>query len=450
MVNVIVAKEKHDCSHLIGQFLDESHYDVLIETDTDCYMPVGCDLTETASNGCDENSDCSTCTIKNGKDERKVAFKFRKNYFTKAEQDAAYEGLKQAASSSQNRGLAAGPRLDKLNDRDWVTEYQLAVLDALTDPRDNLFNESPIERIQQEFATKPADSNRGTVWLSEKVKEKNFNFDKWAEAMKSVSPEVAKKEAMEVEKMISSTTYANAVLSGVAGFYDRYPRIPYGRATAYTENNPELFKKSFPFLQRLNAGFKKLMPWRYNNQYEASKKIDPDFLVPGTVFTTVTVNNTFRTAAHFDAGDLNTGLSNLLVLSNDGRFTGGYLIFPEYRVAVNVRPGDLLLVNNHEVMHGNTPIVCQEGSERISLVCYFREGMLELGPMEYENYRREFVEFNAKNEADPRWKPRYNGVFAGMWDSQEWKEFLLMKPNGQAYLEKYHPSLCTVNLEDMF
>jgi len=36
--------------------------------------------------------------------------------------------------------------------------------------------------------------------------------------------------------------------------------------------------------------------------------------------------------------------------------TGGYLIFPEYRIAVNVRPGDLLLVSNHEIIHGNTEI----------------------------------------------------------------------------------------------
>ena len=30
MVKVIVAKDKIDCEHLLGQFVDESHYDVLI------------------------------------------------------------------------------------------------------------------------------------------------------------------------------------------------------------------------------------------------------------------------------------------------------------------------------------------------------------------------------------------------------------------------------------
>ena len=136
---------------------------------------------------------------------------------------------------------------------------------------------------------------------------------------------------------------------------------------------------SYPFLQHLAKGFKELLPWRYENQMRAARKLDSRFLVPETPFTTITVNKTFRTAAHFDAGDLNEGLSNLLVLSNNGNYTGGYLIAPEYRVAVNVRPGDLLLINNHEVMHGNTPIVLgDEEAERVSLVCYFRENMLQL------------------------------------------------------------------------
>jgi len=38
-VKVIVAKQKHDMTHMLGQFPDESHYDHLIEEDTDVYMP---------------------------------------------------------------------------------------------------------------------------------------------------------------------------------------------------------------------------------------------------------------------------------------------------------------------------------------------------------------------------------------------------------------------------
>jgi hypothetical protein len=229
------------------------------------------------------------------------------------------------------------------------------------------------------------------------------------------------------EKWISTTNYAKSVFSGIAGWYDRYPRIPYGRATSYTEQNPDLFALSYPFLQSLNRGFRDLLPWRWNNQKRAADKLDPRFLVPGTVFTTITVNKTFRTAAHFDAGDLNEGLSNLLVLGT-GDYTGGYLVFPEYRVAVNVRPGDLLLVNNHEVMHGNTPIVLNNPddptSERISIVCYFREKMLELKSYDYEVLRRQYVEERRKNKDHKLWRPLWNGVSPNMWFEQEWYDYL--------------------------
>lgn len=434
-VKVIVADRKYDCSHLLGQFLDESHYDLLVEEDCDVYAPAGCDLGEVAS--CDQ--DCSSC--EKGMDERKIIFKFRKNFFSKEEQDAAYAGLREAATETQNRGLAAGPRAEKLGNREWVTEYEYDVLDYFMNPSANLFGEDPIEEIRAAHKNKkPSPSNRNNVWGISAVKKDNFVFEDWVEATKKLSTAEQKEEAKRViDKYVCATTYANGVFSGIAGWYDRYPRIPYGRATSYTANSPEKFAMAFPFLQSLSKGFKDLLPWRYNNQMEAAKKLDQRFLVPGTPFTTITVNKTFRTAAHYDAGDLNEGLSNLLVLSNNGNYTGGYLIAPEYRVAVNVRPGDLLLINNHEVMHGNTPIVLgDEEAERVSLVCYFREKMLELGSKEYEDTRYEFVEDRKNNKEHPDQRPLWNGVSPGMWESKEWYEYCERKL-GREELLKYHP-----------
>jgi hypothetical protein len=107
-------------------------------------------------------------------------------------------------------------------------------------------------------------------------------------------------------------------------------------------------------------------------------------------------------------------------------------------MTIVVRPGDLLLVNNHEIIHGNTPIVCQEGSERISLVCYLREGMLNLGSKEYEDHRFNFVESRRKNKEHPLHKKLWNGVSEGMWNSNEWYNYL--KANGgDEMVRKYHP-----------
>ena len=458
MVKVIVADSKLDCEHLLGQYLDESHFDIVINEDTDCYMEADCGLDTKVS--CDK--DCSDCEI--GADERRIAFKFRKNWFTQEEQDQAYIGLREAATESQNRGLAAGPRGELLGvegrgGRDWVTDYELEVLDFLMDNSGKLIDDTSVASIRAKYAGAPrsnADETRGAVWLRSKVCDhypEYFGwFDKWVDSLEGKSKEDVIKEAKIVaEQWISTTNYAKSVFSGVAGWYDRYPRIPFGRATSYTRDNPDKFALSYPFLQSLDRGYKELLPWRWSNQKAAVDQLDEKFVVPGTVFTTITVNKSFRTAAHRDAGDLDSGLSNLLVVGS-GDYTGGYLVFPEYRIAVNVRPGDLLLVNNHEIIHGNTEIKLNHpDAERISLVCYFREKMLELGSYEYETTREQYVIDRRTNKEHHHYRPLWNGVSPGMWDEQEWYDYLEAKL-GREVVEKYHPKAYEVSssLEDLF
>jgi len=429
MTKVIIAKSKIDCEHLLGQFLDESHFDTVINEDTDCFFQ--------------------------SEDESNIAFKFRKNYFSKEQQDAAYAGLREAATQTQNRGLAAGPKGEKCGGREWVTEFQLRAIDYLKKQAENSVIQvnvkEEIESLRARYENE--ETSRGLVWLNAKVKEDEFDFETWLKKVVKMPIKERKDEARGVEETyISDTTYANVVFSGIAGWFDRYPRIPYGRATAYTQHSYDKFKLAFPFLQTLDRGFAELLPTRHAAQREAADKIDPAFLVPETVFTTITVNKTFRTAAHRDAGDFSNGLSNLLVLSNNGNFTGGYLILPEVRIAVNVRPGDLLLVNNHEYIHGNTPIEMQdEVAERVSLVCYLREKMLELGSKEYEDHRFNYVECRRKNKEHRLQRRLWNGISEGMWDEQEWYDYL-EKRGGRAMVEKYHPKAYEKisTLEDLF
>jgi hypothetical protein len=441
MAKVIVAKEKVDCTDLMGKFLDESHYDTLVQEDTDCYLPAEFDVL-TRSN---QEEDVT-------KDEKRIGFIFRKNWFTKEEQEQAYIGLRGAATATQNRGMAAGPKGAKLGGRDWVTVEQLDILSYLCNLSDtNMMDdhESSLNVIRNLAEAK--EDTRGLVWLSSEVENHKFNYVNWLEAvLKKNNTEIRKEAKWVLETFISDTTYANAVLSGVAGWFDRYPRIPYGRATSFTRDHYDKFQLAVPFLQSLDRGFRELLPWRWSNQKAAADKIDSRFLVPGTVFTTVTVNSNFRTAAHYDAGDLNTGLSNLLVVSNGGRYKGGYLILPEYRVAIDVRPGDLLLINNHDCMHGNTPIELEdEDAERISLVCYFREKMLELGSYEYENLRFKYVESRRTSREHKLWKPLWNGISEGMWTEQEWYDYLEAN-GGKEMRDKYHPKEEISNLEGLF
>jgi hypothetical protein len=402
---------RRECEDLLGKFLDDSHYDILIEEDTDVYLK---DPLSPVENG-----------------EHNVVLMFRKNFFTKEQQAGAYEGLMQAAKPTQNRGLAAGPKGVKCQGRDWATTEQLDILNFLSKLGDRAtFNQEDIDRIKS--IAKNKKDTRGMVWLGEEKARLNFDFNRWLDSRLHDSlvdgvpgSQIRNDASWVLNNLISDTTYANPVDSGIAGWFDRYPRIPYGRATSYTAHNFERFKLSWPFMKQLSKGFKELLPYRWNVQMAMTSQIDPSFHIPKTPFTTITVNKNFRTAAHRDAGDLAAGFSNLTVVAKDNDYSGAYLVLPEVRAAVNIRPGDLLLVANHDYIHGNTPIISKAGVEleRISLVCYFREAMLELGSRAYEDLRYDFVEYRRKDPSNPLAREGWNGVSAGMWDGEEFRLF---------------------------
>ncbi len=173
---------------------------------------------------------------------------------------------------------------------------------------------------------------------------------------------------------ISKTNHANPVNSGIIGYFDRQVRFPYCRQTAFQMDNPEKIGKAMPFIQAVNEVFKTEAPDRYENQRAMIEKTHPDFYLHDTVFTTVTVNRNFQTAVHKDAGDLKTGFGVMAAL-RWGEYEGGYLVFPKFRVAVDMRTSDVLLADVHE-WHGNTAIKGTPGRyERVSCVFYYREHM---------------------------------------------------------------------------
>lgn len=455
-VRVITAQFHLDCEDRLGTYMEEADYDFVVQEDTDFYAPPDCDLEKTAECG----KRCSDCVT-----EDNIIFKLRKGAFTPEEQMGAYEGLVNAARPTQNRGIAAGPRGESQLTRDWVTSEQLEIMDFVINQRVTLFDEEgdPIEKIRAKHKAKKRDESRGMVWLRTKIQDAGYEyhsfFDTKVEEWRNMDTDKAIADADLVRHtFISDTTYANQVNSGLAGFFDRYPRIPYGRATSYTEKHRETYEKCYPFMRKLANKFEELLPRRFGVQKVCADKIDPRFRVAGedTPFTTITVNKNFRTAAHRDAGDLHEGFSNLTVVAADKNWTGGYLVLPEFRVAVDVRPGDLLLINNHAGIHGNTELHPPEGKtiedmERISLVCYFREKMLELGSWEYEALRKQFVIDRMHDEDHPEWRPLWNGVSQNMWSSEEWYTYL-REYGGEEMVQQYHPeaNLIASTLEDFF
>ena len=158
----------------------------------------------------------------------------------------------------------------------------------------------------------------------------------------------------------------------------------------------------------------------------------------------------FRTAAHYDPANMDDGFANICVFSNSDKYRGAYLVFPEIGYAVNIRPGDLLFVNNMAGLHGNTELILDDpNAERISIIAFFHEGMLTLGSWEYEQARKEYVQWCAGNVNHPHYRKRFNGVWPGMWESKEWFDFCEQKI-GRAELLKMHPEANASSLDEFF
>lgn len=179
--------------------------------------------------------------------------------------------------------------------------------------------------------------------------------------------------------------------SGVVSYLGRGPRRPFCRAChangaaswrmreleqialeaelVYAESYPE---KYGPHVDFVNANVKRC--WRLRD----------------SVFTTITVNVNYRTAVHQDGGNLVSGMA-VMACWREGLYTGGETIFPQYRAALALGHGDVVVFYNHE-WHGNAPIVGKPKQfRRCTLVFYTREDMQECGDPADEQKRADGV-----------------------------------------------------------
>lgn len=239
----------------------------------------------------------------------------------------------------------------------------------------------PIELCQKSYesvrSAATPNENRGMaggILTDEKAKQ--YGLIKSAKTNKGFG---VRAQRMLADGTISKTSVAIPVLSGVMGSMDRNARFPYCRTTSWNNANPEKFAKAIPLIQTISSIFEKEIPERWKAQKEKCDSTSQEWVIPNTVFTTITVNKNWQTAVHKDQGDLAEGFGVMSAFSAGG-YAGCYLVFPKYRVACDMRTGDVILCDVHE-WHGNTPLVPKEGvpHERISCVFYYRENMAKCG-----------------------------------------------------------------------
>lgn len=178
------------------------------------------------------------------------------------------------------------------------------------------------------------------------------------------------------------------VMTNIIGYFDKFaPSQKYGfkqlgipipkmsvRPTRFLAEYPEKYKKLIPLITEIDHYYEKYIPENYSKQIKKARQTP--CRIGNTSFTTITTNVNYNTAVHTDKGDDIEGFGNLTVIEK-GTYTGGETCFPQYRIGVDVRCGDILYMDVHQP-HGNLPIILKsKDAMRLSIVCYLRKSIWE-------------------------------------------------------------------------
>ena len=170
----------------------------------------------------------------------------------------------------------------------------------------------------------------------------------------------------------------NKTNSGVIGYSKMTGRYGSGtQLTSWAKKKPKKYERILPILQKVSRLFEELEPDRYQVMARHVAENHPKAVIPETVFSTITVNRDFQTGLHRDKGNYKEGVATILVTERPTKsgetFTGFFLVFPQYGVGIDLRCGDLAVMDNLEY-HGNSHYE-GDASERMSYVCFIKENL---------------------------------------------------------------------------
>ena len=165
--------------------------------------------------------------------------------------------------------------------------------------------------------------------------------------------------------------YSNEIHSVMIGY--KRGRFTGGiDASGWTKDHPEEWNTLQNISKYNEDAFKKANPSIYEKQKAfCDAHIEPEYRIGGGIFTTLSANRyhvgqSAKMSCHVDSGDLNAGLTTMSCM-REGDYTGAYLTFPRYGIAIDAPDNSVIIADSNEV-HGVTPI--EGNGQRFTCVAY--------------------------------------------------------------------------------
>lgn len=177
----------------------------------------------------------------------------------------------------------------------------------------------------------------------------------------------------------------------------------YCRYTAASVEHPELLKRVVLFSKMIANYYVTYLPEAYRYHQGASDKIEKEYLLPDTPFTTCNFNINHAIKYHRDTGNEKGVFSNVIILREN--CIGGYLVLPEFGIALSQSNGALILFDGQKLIHGVTDIQqVRADGYRCSIVLYALAAMANCYPyaeeLEHAREKREVIHESFDRLAD--------------------------------------------------
>lgn len=250
-------------------------------------------------------------------------------------------------------------------------------------------------------------------------------FDNWLVNVWAVAEDKRKAAKEGKKRYVTGQPRGNKAYSAVLGTIDRSGRTPFGRLTKPTLERYEDFKGQLPLFKEMDSLLKSAMPatWKVLSARFKGVK-DKAYNLFGTCFTSITMNWNFQVAYHYDGNNAKDAAAALTVMES-GTYEGSEFVFPQLRLAFNLRHGDFLGGDNQGLMHGMMPFKnCSKDYESVWFVFYQRDSIIKLDPLPCELCRREFMSWIVENHPElGTGEKHWAGSYPGMWGSEQWAEY---------------------------